>query len=405
MRRPVALVRRFRFALPEPSNPMAHIAYLLTIQPWNERRLFLRQAFALASAGHTISFFCVDPDLNYKVPEGFNFVPIQLRDRKLARRTGSLNLRRRVAALKPDVVVTTCVEQLPLGLWLKSRTSIRVVFDSREDHASAFREHKTHIPRLIRPFLTAVVSYLERAAQRRFDGIVVSDPAIRAMYASVPDERIMVFLNVPQKSLFHGPFQELTERPYDLALVGGMTPRNGMDYLIEAIGRLKTERGKRLTLLLVGRPFDRETSAAVDPVVERYDLQEQIIHAGYFDHDKIPAVMAQARIGMAPHRNYLKFRRNIACKCFEYMACGMPVVCTDLPPQRLFIEERKNGRFFPPEDVEALMNLLEELIDDPAQAAALGRQGRSDFETRWNCEREAEHLVEFFNRVLGRPSR
>jgi glycosyltransferase involved in cell wall biosynthesis len=60
----------------------------------------------------------------------------------------------------------------------------------------------------------------------------------------------------------------------------------------------------------------------------------------------------------------------------EYMACGLPVVCTEGGGNRELVIEGETGLFVPPADVEAVVRQLRFLSEDPATASRMGRAGR-----------------------------
>ena len=124
---------------------------------------------------------------------------------------------------------------------------------------------------------------------------------------------------------------------------------------------------------------------------------------GWIPYDRVPEMLIEAKIGLVTLLDQPKFRKNIACKAFEYMARGMPCVCSDLPPQRVFIREGENGLFYRPGDAEGLADRIALLLDDPARAAAMGETGRQDVERYWNAERDQEVLRGFYRRLLGGP--
>ncbi len=387
---------------------MAHIAYLLTAQAWDERRLFLRQAPILASAGHQVSVICIEPDLDYPLHENISFVPLSQQDRRRARITGCRNIRSTLSGIQPDALVITCMEQLHLGLWVKKNLQTsRVIYDCREDHPSTIRYHKPVIPKFLRPAAAKYVSHLEERGDAVFDGLVVADPEVLRLHSTMPTGRKIIFFNVPQKSLFGGPFPRLRDRRYDLAMLGSMSLRVGVDTVIEAMGLAKSQSGITLSLLLIGQTLEKQPALkhVIDKLVSKYHLEGQIAESGIVNHKDVPSVLSQAKIGLSPHRDLLKFRRNIACKCFEYMACEMPVVCSDLPPQHLFIKDNENGFFFPSGDANKLASILCDLTCDSDRSEHIGNRGRLDFENRWNCEYESETFLHFFEDILLRNPR
>ena len=117
------------------------------------------------------------------------------------------------------------------------------------------------------------------------------------------------------------------------------------------------------------------------------------------DHQQVPKILSTAKIGVIPLPDMPKFRHNIACKGFEYMACGMPVISTDLPPQRLFIKENKTGLYFRSGEAEELAEKIEYLLDNPQTAQAMGEAGRHEVERKWNCENDQAKLCDFYDRI------
>ena len=380
---------------------MARILQLLTATAWDDQRQFFKQAPALAEAGHEVIFVAGDPGHAVDCP--FRYVPLSRRRRRLARMTGGLNLIRQVLSLRPHLVQLCSIEQLPLGLWLKAATSVRVVYDCREDMFHAMRDSKVWLPRWQRGALAQATRLIETAACRTFDGLVVSDPALYRMHDAMPPGRKSIFYNTPLLSQFGGELPALAERAYDLCLLGSMSRRSGLHVAARAIGEL-ARRGRRVRVLLIGTPGE-DARGDLDEVVARHGLEDDVTVTGWKPYTEVPALLPRARIGLVTLLDLPKYHHNIACKAFEYMACGMPCICSDLPPQRFFVEEGRHGLFFEPGNPDSLADAIETLLDDPERLRAMGRAGREAAETRWNAEADQRRYRDFIDRLLRLPHR
>jgi glycosyltransferase involved in cell wall biosynthesis len=78
-------------------------------------------------------------------------------------------------------------------------------------------------------------------------------------------------------------------------------------------------------------------------------------------------------------------------KLFEYMACGRPILCSDLPVLREVLNP-DNALLLPPGDVEAWVKALESLKSDPQLQTVLGAQTLSDVKS-YTWERRAQHIL------------
>jgi glycosyltransferase involved in cell wall biosynthesis len=380
---------------------MVRIGFLVTAGPWWDQRQFHKQVPALAVPENKVFFIAGDP--GGKVTDRFDFIPLSLRQRGLARYSGALNLLGLLLRLRLDALQLCSVEQLPLGFVLKLFTRVKVVYDCREDMYSGMRDHKVGLPRWARVLLASVVRAMEYAAARIFDGLVVSDTALYRLFHVVPADRKTIFFNTPLLSQFARDYPPLADRPYDVVLMGSMSRRTGLITLIEAMGILK-RRGRAVKAILIGKP-ENAAMKIIEKRMAELDISSQVKVTGWIEYKDIPGILWQAKIGTVPLPDMPKFRRNIACKAFEYMACGMPSVVTDLPPQREFIRHGENGLFFAPDDAEAFANALELLLSDPARARQMGQVARADVESLWNAERDQRNLLDFYRQILGKRSR
>ena len=79
-------------------------------------------------------------------------------------------------------------------------------------------------------------------------------------------------------------------------------------------------------------------------------------------------------------------------KLFEYMACGRPILCSDLPVLREVLNP-ENSVLLPPEDVGAWVAALEALRGDPSRRSALEARTLSEVKN-YTWERRAERILD-----------
>jgi glycosyltransferase involved in cell wall biosynthesis len=68
----------------------------------------------------------------------------------------------------------------------------------------------------------------------------------------------------------------------------------------------------------------------------------------------------------------------------EAMACGVPVVATDVPGSADILRDSAAGLLVPPDDVAASAAIVSDLLADPERLAGFGRRGRSEAVERYS---------------------
>jgi phosphatidyl-myo-inositol alpha-mannosyltransferase len=164
------------------------------------------------------------------------------------------------------------------------------------------------------------------------------------------------------------PFPELVdpERPA-LLFVGRLERRKGLEPLVRAFTRLKTDRPE-LRLLVVGDGPERDRCQALLPGRLRSDVS----FLGRVDADDLPRFYASADIYVAPALGGESF----GIVLLEAMAAGCPLVASDIPGYRSVATDGRQGRLVPPGDPVALAGAIGVLLDNEALRRAMAAEGR-----------------------------
>jgi glycosyltransferase involved in cell wall biosynthesis len=167
--------------------------------------------------------------------------------------------------------------------------------------------------------------------------------------------------------------------------------------------RLLADRGNPARLLLIGYFDDAVFESELRQRIHDLGLSANVELRGRMEHEDMAEALSQARVGVSPLQDIPKFRLNIPVKIFEYWACGLPVVASDLPPIRPFFRNVGGGFLYQPADAAELAQSMSWLLDHPDAATRMGRNGRSAIVQRFNNHNEIHKLREFFSRVTATP--
>jgi glycosyltransferase involved in cell wall biosynthesis len=290
-------------------------------------------------------------------------------------------------------------ELISLALALKLIFRKRVVYDAYEDFPS-MALNKDALPRIFRPIAAKLVAAAERLAARCFDGVMTADPITLRRLARTGASRKLVFFNFPNLDFFPPPGSEPKE--FDVVYRGGLSERSGTWVLLDAL-RLLADRATPATLLLIGYFDNAAAESALRNRIHSLKLESRVEVCGRMDHAEMSRALSRARIGVCPLQDIPKFRSNIPVKVFEYWACGLPVVASDLPPIRPFFRSAAAGLLFQASDASALARSIAWLLDHPHAAARMGREGRTAVLQRFNNRNEIHKLWKFCMQIAAKP--
>jgi glycosyltransferase involved in cell wall biosynthesis len=286
---------------------------------------------------------------------------------------------------------------LPLAFVLKFLFRRRVVYDAYEDFPS-IAAAKSSVPVRLRPFAATVVASVERLAARAFDAIITADPITMRRFARAGPSKKLVLYNFPNLQFFPKPQTQAAK--FDLVYRGGISERTGALVLLEAL-RLLAARPRPPRLLLVGYFDSACAEHQFRELVRALNLDSLVEIRGRIEHESMAAALSEARIGVSPLLATPKFQKNIPVKLFEYWACGLPVVATDLSPIRPFFREGEAGLLVEPGSATEVAEALTWLFDHPTSTRRMGKRGRELIVERFNSEAEVRKLHRLLNFVAS----
>jgi len=383
-------------ALGSLDDPMQgkRICHLSSVRTGLDPRAFHVQCTPLVAQGLQAQF--VGPHGLTGWMNDVELVPSPRRANRFLRILLAVSIIPRALRLKADVYHFHDPELIPAGLLLKRLFGKKVVYDAEEDFPSMMRD-KRYLPRPVRWAMEKLVTKIEDIAAHWLDGIVTADTATMRRMAKVGVSRKLVFFNLPNLALFPEP--PSVPKKFDLIYRGGLSQRAGTLVLLQAIRQLFNE-GRSMNILLIGYFDNIAVEKALREQIRSLHLDRFITLLGHIPHDKMAEAISEARIGICPLQPTPKFLRNIPVKVWEYWACGLPVVASDLAPIRPFFRDGEYGFLVKPDDPREFAQAIGWLMDHPEEAAGMGRRGRRVVLEHYNNVAEVQKLMNFYQRIL-----
>ncbi|UCC94665.1 MAG: glycosyltransferase [Candidatus Omnitrophota bacterium] len=91
--------------------------------------------------------------------------------------------------------------------------------------------------------------------------------------------------------------------------------------------------------------------------------------------------------------------RGASNKAFEYLACGLATLVSDLPGWREMYVEAGYSLACNPEDVQSIAGALRWFFEHPLKVRQMGEKGRQRILHEWNYEKQFSPILELLNRT------
>jgi D-inositol-3-phosphate glycosyltransferase len=253
----------------------------------------------------------------------------------------------------------------------------------------------------------------EQAVLAHADRIVAATPAelaqLQWLYQADPKKIVVIPPGVDLSHFYPIPVEEAKEfigvPPCErtLLFVGRIEPLKGIDTLIEAIVLLKDqgefERYPFCLAVIGGEPEINQDSmsaemARLQELRAKFGLTNLITFLGKRDQDTLPYYYSAAEAVVVPSQY-----ESFGMVALEAMACGTPVVASQVGGLAFLVQDGVTGYTVPTSDPRALADRLLSLIKDPDLRDRMGKQA-AEFAKDYSWQTIAERILNLYNLTI-----
>ena len=272
----------------------------------------------------------------------------------------------------------------------------------------------------VRPRGALVVSYQSDIIRQKAL-LPVYGPVVRAILARAQVILASADQNI-ERSAFLRPHRDkcmVVPLGVDLARFAGLDRRKDAAAALRAryggplvlfVGRLRAYKGLHVLLeamahvhgrlVIVGDGPERE---ALHALHARLGLGERVHFGGDVTDDGLLAHLAAADVGVLPS---ILPSEAYGMAMVEMLACGVPVVCTELGTGTSYVNQHDvTGLVVPPNDSQALAAALNRLLPDNTLRARMGAAGRERAHSHLSVEAMMRGVERAYETALDRERR
>ena len=375
-----------------PSAGAARVVHLTTVHHPFDPRIFHKQLRSLSEEGFDTHL--IAPHSQTEHTNGVTIHSLPHPKNRTQRLALQVQLFRKARSLGAALYQLHDPELIPLAVLLGRRTEARIVYDMHED----YRTKGAVLGRGLRA--------LERWGFGEVDHVLFAEESYRSILGGWDVERTHIanyFKPVgPATSASTAEGGERASRqPTRLLYTGTIARKRGLGTMLDLASKIQRQRRPE-TVTIVGVCHRSKQRTAAETRIQDQGLSSVVTRVGWDTYvlpSSMPPHYRQADVGLAlcePHPNLVG---SLLTKFYEYLHYGLPIICSDFPLWRRFIEENDCGAVVPPGDAEAVLDVLARWRERPEVYRAYSQNARAAADQyRW--DEMGQRLVQVYRNLL-----
>lgn len=247
----------------------------------------------------------------------------------------------------------------------------------------------------VHPQWSGILSRRERICCNAADAVASVSRPLAALREQQGARLAAVVPNGVDFGRFHAANFGRTEHPPTLLYMGSLDTRWGVDLSIRAMPLLRRQIPD-IRLLIAGcGPAEQE----LRQLVQSMGVPDCVRFEGFVPYPDLPNLLALADIGVATSRDNAFRKYASPLKIVEYMAAGLPVICSGGGEAEQMIEESRAGINIPFEP-EAFAEAVHSLWAAPGSLSA-AREAAINYAQSRSWEQMGALMVQLVLQVTG----
>jgi glycosyltransferase involved in cell wall biosynthesis len=241
---------------------------------------------------------------------------------------------------------------------------------------------------------------IEKLMLKHADALIASDlPTFGALQNYDLTKKILLLYNTVSPLLFD-----------QSKLTNYLPPKNGKVLMIHNGGLVESRGIDRIlqlldafddSIVLLCQGIIRGSSSQENKSIRRLTNKGKIIRLDIVSFPDVGKSILGADIGISLRSEDPNNVTACPNKIFNYMYAGLPIIADDYPGMADIIKKYRCGILVRPNDLNALKQAVEYLVENPDKAKAMGERGRKAVLGELSWERYGQKLIEFYDQLLN----
>ncbi len=269
-------------------------------------------------------------------------------------------------------------------LKLKKRYGFKVILDVR-----TLPVDSNPLKRWINDFFLRKSLHL---AARNFEGITYITEEMKKFCLSnynLPEHSFQIWGSGVDPQIFKPSISHLSSREYRLMYHGQVARNRGLQGVIQALNILGDEE---ICFHILGAG---EGLVEMKKLTKKLGLEGRVLFHSPVSLSEVPYYINSIHAGILPFPHWRGWNTSSPLKLFEYLACGKPVIATDIPAHSNVLKGKDFVFWISGSSPERIASAIREAKERKTEYRRLAEEARKFVEMNFTWERQVKKLEEF----------
>jgi glycosyltransferase involved in cell wall biosynthesis len=147
-----------------------------------------------------------------------------------------------------------------------------------------------------------------------------------------------------------------------IAYLGTIKRIRGLETVVDGLANLDDEHRQRVRFDVFGTGEEEFLTALAEKAA---DSGVEMVYHGHIAHSEVPAALDHCDLAVSPLPPLDAYRVSCPAKIFEYLAMGLPVVATRIPPHERHLTHGEDAMLVDPENTDEFARTVAGFLDAP----------------------------------------
>ena len=372
------------------------ILFLNTLHPYNDGRIYYKEAISLSKESHQVIILGPYEDVN-----SFD-VNITIKGygkaKYFKRLMNTIHLFKSCWKEKADVLQCNELDSWFVGVIIGKIKKIPVIFDAHEYYPSRFQGKITSpIEKLAR---TSIKIFMYILSINSTIIITVSEQ-LKNLYSFLKCSVVIVhnYALITNNVSLTALKGKKDHYPV-LIHIGYVNANRGIDIMIKGIKKLKN-RYPKILLIIVGKHNDTiKKQNEIRQLINDLEVGNNITFTGWINFADVPEYLAISHVGIILFQNRL-FNNSIGLphKFFEYLQAGLPVIVPNKSILAEYVNKYNVGKGVDSSNIDSFVNGILKLISERENLDCRKNRIKKLASKEFSWDTESKKYIKIFGKI------